>query len=779
MKRIKYRLVALLLVLVTIFANIQPALALEDYELNLGVDILSAWNNWTPISAYSGGTMQYPGQWSYNSNGYIVNAENTDDMTGFYNPTTNYSDMDISISMGSWSGDDDTLGAMIRFSEDKDHNCTGYVFAYDGADINDGWFRGLYKINGKQFSVKNLEKVVDLPTTHWKRGNYETIRISAQGNNIKVWRNNTLIVNYTDPNPIEAGSYGFMSASQPDARFKGITGKATLAHFTASFNAKYGTLPTATRKGYIFDGWYDAKTGGNKITSTDAVGISSDTTFYAHWTPVESTINFDANSGTVSTASKKVYYEQKIGEMPTPTKTGYTFAGWCTDKDGKGGYITSDYEIAWDTSRTATLYAQWTINKYKNKYEHWAWEFKNEGNNSNKTAFLLQTTYGEENYGEEFTPDATYGLTVPNGFYLAQRFGNGQITGKWTTFNFGTKITQPAYVMNFEYDYFPTDYTITYNLNGGTNNSSNPSTYNVLYGVTFSNPTKAGYDFLGWYDANGNKITGINEGCNATFSDTADLYSKLKTRKTGNVSITAKWTPINYIISYNLNGGTANNKTSYTIETEKFTLNAPTKKGYRFLGWTDSNGTTAQKSVSIDKGTTGNKSYTANWTPINYTITYNLDGGTANNKTSYNIETATFTLSNPTKNGYVFVGWTGSNGTTPQKTVSIAKESTGNKSYTAVFEKIIYTITTSKAGSGAISNSCIVSYANDNSIFITPAQGYVTSSLKIDGVSVNPVNKYNFLDVNKNHKIEVTFTITQNKKMELMQKEYSWIDLKL
>lgn len=45
----------------------------------------------------------------------------------------------------------------------------------------------------------------------------------------------------------------------------------------------------------------------------------------------------------------------------------------------------------------------------------------------------------------------------------------------------------------------------------------------------------------------------------------------------------------------------------------------------QFLGWTGSNGTTAQKSVSIDKGTTGNKSYTANWTPINYTITYNLD----------------------------------------------------------------------------------------------------------------------------------------------------------
>lgn len=344
---------------------------------------------------------------------------------------------------------------------------------------------------------------------------------------------------------------------------------------------------------------------------------------------------------------------------------------------------------------------------YKNKYEHWAWGFKNEGNNSNKKAFLLQTTYGEETYGNEFTPNSSYGLTVPNGFYLAQIFSNNQITGKPQTFNFGTKITQPAYIMNFEYDYYPTDYTITYNLNGGTNNSAKPSTYNVLYSVTFSNPTRTGYDFAGWYDTNGNKITGINEGCNATFSDTADMYSKLKTRTTGNISVTARWTPVDYTITYNLNGGTANNKTSYNIETETFNLIAPTKAGYTFLGWTGSNGTTAQLNVNIVKG------------------------------------------------------------------------STGNRTYTAAYRKNEYNITTSKTGSGAISNSYIVSDANDNSIFITPAQGYVTSSLKIDGVSVNPVNKYNFLDVNKNHKIEVTFTITQNKKMELMQKEYSWIDLKL
>ena len=73
----------------------------------------------------------------------------------------------------------------------------------------------------------------------------------------------------------------------------------------------------------------------------------------------------------------------------------------------------------------------------------------------------------------------------------------------------------------------------------------------------------------------------------------------------------------------------------------------------------------------------------------------------------------------------------------------------------------------------------MATYTNNTSVFIIPAEGYTTSSLKIDGVSVSPVTKYNFLNVNKDHKVEATFTISQNRKMELMQKGYSWIDLKL
>ena len=161
----------------------------------------------------------------------------------------------------------------------------------------------------------------------------------------------------------------------------------------------------------------------------------------------------------------------------------------------------------------------------------------------------------------------------------------------------------------------------------------------------------------------------------------------------GHVRISNTDFDLYYNITYNLNGGTANNPIIYGRTTPTFTLNNPTKNGYTFTGWTGSNGSTKQTSVSIAKGSTGDKTYTANWTPTNYTITYNLDGGSANNPSSYNIETDTFTLSNPTKNGYTFIGWTGSNGSTKQTSVSIAKGSTGDKTYTANWNINQYNVT--------------------------------------------------------------------------------------
>ena len=141
---------------------------------------------------------------------------------------------------------------------------------------------------------------------------------------------------------------------------------------------------------------------------------------------------------------------------------------------------------------------------------------------------------------------------------------------------------------------------------------------------------------------------------------------------------------MNYTIGYTLNGGSVStNPTSYTIATNTITLNNPTKDGYTFKGWTGSNGNTPQTSVQIAKGSTGNKTYTANWEKLTYTITYDYAGGSGFNVESYDVETATFQLAAPQRAGYTFLGWTGSNGNTPQMTVQIAKGSTGNKTYTA------------------------------------------------------------------------------------------------
>jgi len=129
---------------------------------------------------------------------------------------------------------------------------------------------------------------------------------------------------------------------------------------------------------------------------------------------------------------------------------------------------------------------------------HWAWNFNGNGNNANKNAFKLTSTTFTKKKDDKFVLDASFGCQIPNGFYLMNTFGTSSVTGSWTSYSFGTSITQKGSNMSFEYDYYPTNYNIIYNLNGGTNNINNPSTYNVLYGVTLSNPTKSNAEFLGW-----------------------------------------------------------------------------------------------------------------------------------------------------------------------------------------------------------------------------------------------------------------------------------------
>lgn len=221
-------------------------------------------------------------------------------------------------------------------------------------------------------------------------------------------------------------------------------------------------------------------------------------------------------------------------------------------------------------------------------------------------------------------------------------------------------------------DFTTKKYNLKIDLNGGSISTESITIKNNK--TILPVPVRDGYSFEGFSTVAGGEVD-----LNSAVDDISQIENK---------EIFVKWNTIDYEISYNLNGGKISNEpTIYNIE-ESINLPIPVKDGYEFVGWTGSNGTTPETSVTIAKGSTGNKSYTANWETIKYSISYNLNGGTVTNPTTYTIENEDFKLSNPTRTGYVFSGWTGSNGTTPQLNLTIPKGSIGNKTYTANWNKI-------------------------------------------------------------------------------------------
>ena len=200
-------------------------------------------------------------------------------------------------------------------------------------------------------------------------------------------------------------------------------------------------------------------------------------------------------------------------------------------------------------------------------------------------------------------------------------------------------------------------YKITYNLNGGKVSGANPTTYTVEDSITLLNPQKDYYDFTGWND-NG----------------------KIAKGSIGDKVFTATFTPTVYKISYNLNGGKVSgaNPTTYTVE-DSITLLNPQKDYYDFTGWSDDG--------RIEKGSHGDKTFTAEYIPIVYKISYNLNGGkvSGTNPTTYTVESETITLSTvASKDYYDFTGWSDGG--------KIVKGSHGDKIFTAKYTPTIYRI---------------------------------------------------------------------------------------
>ena len=149
-----------------------------------------------------------------------------------------------------------------------------------------------------------------------------------------------------------------------------------------------------------------------------------------------------------------------------------------------------------------------------------------------------------------------------------------------------------------------------------------------------------------------------------------------------------------YTVTLDTAGGDPIRPIQYTVESEAFQLPTPIRTGYIFLGWTGEGITEPQKTIEIPQGGTGDRTYTANWQVIEYTIITLLEGGNAGSSEVYfyTVE-QTVTLPTPTRTGYTFLGWTGEGITTPQPNVTIPKGSTGDKTYIENWKLTEYNIT--------------------------------------------------------------------------------------
>ena len=180
-------------------------------------------------------------------------------------------------------------------------------------------------------------------------------------------------------------------------------------------------------------------------------------------------------------------------------------------------------------------------------------------------------------------------------------FNGWKDTNTSNTYNGGASVTKLN--LSLQAQWTPVQYTITYVSNGGTEYSQ--QTYTVVSDtVTLPTPTRDYYTFGGWYD-------------NDQF--TGNAVTTVATGSYGNKTFYAKWTPVQYTITYVSNGGTEYSQQTYTVESATVTLPTPTRDYYTFGGWYDNDQFTGDAVTTVATGSYGNKTFYAKWSQVSVT----------------------------------------------------------------------------------------------------------------------------------------------------------------
>lgn len=481
---------------------------------------------------------------------------------------------------------------------------------------------------------------------------------------------------------------------------------SNLASLPTSYNHGTGiaTLTDGQKTGYNFVGWYEnSSCTGDAVTSISS-SATGNKTFYAKWTEdlASYTVSFNMQGHGSAISDQDVESGGTVEEPSDPSATGYTFGGWYKEAGCTNEWDFDDDKVTEET----ILYAKWTAKTYT------------AADNLDKNGGDSHGQYTATYYNTSIvvnTPPARSGYTI-EGYYKEVGCTNkiaasaGALVAS-TSYTDGSSHWTNDGNETLYTNWTPNPYTITFNGNKGSR-SGTVTNIQATVTVTYDNdnfnisstpvssvdiPVLTGYTFGGYYtgiDGAGTQIVAANGAWIVPGSGNGNSYLDDSGNwvKAANTTVYAKWTAKTTTVTLDKQSGSGGtNSVTATYDAAMPSATMPTRTGYDFGGYyTETAGggtgyyTSGGASARNWNITDATKTLYAKWTLHNYTITYNLDGGTnsPSNPATYTITDALITLQNPTKRGYNFDGWyTNSDKTTSGNT--IAAGSHENKTFWA------------------------------------------------------------------------------------------------
>ena len=466
--------------------------------------------------------------------------------------------------------------------------------------------------------------------------------------------------------------------------------------FTVAASALTLKTPDA-RTGYTANGWYDAPSGGTKIGNAGAGSYSptSDITLYFQWTPIAYTITYAGNSntgGTVPTNASTYNIGNSVTVAGNPNslvRTGYSFAGWTDNSSGTGTVYTSGtgYTVG---SANITFTAKWSANTYTVTYNP---------NGGSGEGSAISDTYTTAGTAITFP---TVGTLAKTGYNFAG--WSATPTGVLLSGTYTTSVDVTLYAKW-------TIKTISVTYDKGVASSASIASWpsndsgNYNSAITLGTPTSQVTISGGTYQFSSWKISGGT----ATY-EAGSSYILPAT----NPTLVAQWVQV-FEVTYTFNGGTSATGFNYDAQCDPSTYlclsnqqiqadAAPSRTGYTFAGWRDQSANPIAAGATFTV-TLSRYLLSAQWTAIDYSITYAPAGGATTPIQTSKQYLQTFTVANdPVRTGYTFGGW--SDGTLTYGAGATYTVGTSSITLTAQWTANVYTISYDwNGGSGNATSS--------------------------------------------------------------------------